>query len=132
MTDAVRPRAFPSRRAYGEDDVAEVAAAIVPVHLFGNPCDMDAIMAIAREHELPVIEDCCQAYCTSYRGRFVGAIGSIGCFSMQESKHLPAGEGGLVITNSEDLATRIELFRDKGWQTRGKAGCSRYLAVEPR
>jgi len=107
--------------------ITDRTAAIVPVHLFGNPCDMDAIMAIAREHRLPVIEDCCQAYCTSYRGRFVGSIGSIGCFSMQESKHLPAGEGGLVITNSEDLATRMELFRDKGWQTRGKPGQRKYV-----
>jgi dTDP-4-amino-4,6-dideoxygalactose transaminase len=104
-------------------------AAIVPVHLFGNPCDMDAIMAIAQEHRVPVIEDCCQAYCTSYQGRYVGTIGDIGCFSMQESKHLPAGEGGLVITNSEKLAARMELFRDKGWQTRGKAGQRRYASL---
>jgi perosamine synthetase len=107
--------------------ITDRTVAIVPVHLFGNPCDMDAIMAIAQEHKVPVIEDCCQAYCTSYKGRYVGTIGDIGCFSMQESKHLPAGEGGIVITNSADLADRMELFRDKGWQTRGEAGQRRYV-----
>jgi len=109
--------------------ITDRTAAIVPVHLFGNPCDMDAIMAIAQEHKLPVIEDCCQAYCTSYRGRYVGTVGDMGCFSMQESKHLPAGEGGLVITNSEGLAARMRLFRDKGWGSRGESGQRRYVLL---
>ena len=72
--------------------LTERTAAIVVVHLFGNPCDMDAIMEIARARSLPVIEDCAQAYCTPYGNRWVGTIGSIGCFSMQQSKHLPTGE----------------------------------------
>jgi len=106
--------------------ITDKTAAIVPVHLFGNPCDMDPIMAVARERRLPVIEDCCQAYCTTYKGRLVGTIGDLGCFSMQETKHLPAGEGGLVITNSEALEARAELFRDKGWETRRQPGQRTY------
>jgi perosamine synthetase len=99
---------------------------IVVVHLFGNPCDMDAVMEMARRRGLPVIEDCSQAYCTTYKGRLVGTIGDIGTFSMQMSKHLPTGEGGLTITNSDDHAMRMSLFRDKGWENRGKWGPRSY------
>ena len=109
-----------------ERKITAKTAAILPVHLFGNPCDMDEIIAIAQRHGLPVIEDCAQAYCTTHRGRLVGTIGDIGCFSMQQSKHLATGEGGMVITGSEDLAMRMELFRDKGWESRGKWGARAY------
>jgi perosamine synthetase len=106
--------------------ITDRTRAIVAVHLFGNPCDMDAISAIASERKIPIIEDCCQAYCTPYKGSWVGARGVVGCFSMQQTKHLPAGEGGVVITNSDDLAMRLSLFRDKGWENRGKWGPRSY------
>ena len=109
-----------------ERKLSEKTAAIIPVHLFGNPCDMDAVMEIARRHKLPVIEDCAQAYCTTHRGRLVGTIGDIGCFSMQGSKHLATGEGGMTITGNEDYAMRLDLFRDKGWESRGKWGARAY------
>lgn len=105
-----------------ERKISERTKAIVVVHLFGNPCDMDAIMDTANRHHLKVIEDCCQAYFTYYNENLCGTIGDIGCFSMQQSKHMTAGEGGVVITNDENLAMRAGLFRDKGWENRYKWG----------
>ncbi len=89
--------------------------AIVVTHLFGNPCDMDPIMELAHSRGLPVIEDCAQAYLCEYKGRLVGTIADIGCFSLQQGKHLSAGEGGIVITRDERLARRMRLFADKAW-----------------
>ncbi|MEM2945616.1 MAG: DegT/DnrJ/EryC1/StrS family aminotransferase [Candidatus Hadarchaeum sp.] len=109
-----------------ERRITEKTRAIIVVHLFGNPCDMDKIMGIARRHGLPVIEDCCQAYCTYYKNKLVGTIGDIGCFSMQQSKHVAAGEGGMTITNDDEYAMRANLFRDKGWESRGKWGPRAY------
>jgi dTDP-4-amino-4,6-dideoxygalactose transaminase len=76
--------------------------AIMPVHVWGNPCDMDAIMEIARTHKLKVVEDCSHAHGAKYKGRHVGTIGDIGCYSLQGTKMLPAGEGGILITNNRD------------------------------
>ena len=94
-------------------------AAIMVIHLFGNPCDMDAVTAIAREHKLPVIEDCSQAHHTWYKDRLCGAIGDIGAFSLQASKHITTGEGGMTITRKTSLARRGALFMDKGWARGG-------------
>jgi len=80
--------------------------AVIPVHLFGHPCDMDPIMELAREHGLTVIEDAAQAHGATYKGRRVGSLGHIGCFSFQGSKNLPGGEGGMVLTNDEELFRR--------------------------
>ncbi len=77
--------------------------AVVPVHLAGRPADMDAIMAVARTHNLRVLEDACQAWGAEWRGRKVGAIGDLGTFSFQSSKNVSAGEGGIVVTNDEAL-----------------------------
>jgi dTDP-4-amino-4,6-dideoxygalactose transaminase len=89
--------------------------AIIVTHLFGNPCDMDPIMNLARAHGFPVIEDCSQAYFAEYRGRRVGTIGRIGCFSLQQGKHMTCGEGGLVITDDAETARRVRLFVNKAW-----------------
>ena len=89
--------------------------AIIVTHLFGNPCDMDPIMALAREHGIPVIEDTAQAFRATYKGRLVGTIGDIGCFSFQQSKHMTSGEGGIVVTNDEAYARRMFLFVNKAW-----------------
>ncbi|MDP7636335.1 MAG: DegT/DnrJ/EryC1/StrS family aminotransferase, partial [Phycisphaerae bacterium] len=120
------PGAFNMDPGQIERNITGKTAAIIVVHLFGNPCDMDAIMKIGRKHKLPVIEDCCQAYCTPYKGKWVGTIGDIGCFSMQQSKHLTAGEGGVTITNNADYAMRMGLFKDKGWESRGRWGPRAY------
>ncbi|MDD3089533.1 MAG: DegT/DnrJ/EryC1/StrS family aminotransferase [Candidatus Omnitrophica bacterium] len=89
--------------------------AIIVVHLFGKPADMDPIMALSRKYNIPVIEDCCQAYFAEYKGRKVGTIGHIGCFSLQQGKHMTTGEGGMVVTNDPDMERRARLFIDKAW-----------------
>jgi len=89
--------------------------AIIPVHLFGHPADMDAVMDIARKHHLKVIEDCAQAFGAVYKGRKVGSIGDAGCFSFFPSKNLGGyGDGGMVITKNEDMAGKIRMLRNHG------------------
>ena len=89
--------------------------AVLPVHLYGNPADMDAILTIARRHGLMVIEDAAQAHGAEYKGRRCGAIGDMGCFSFYPGKNLGAyGEGGLVTTNHSECARKIRMLRDWG------------------
>jgi perosamine synthetase len=89
--------------------------AIVVTHLFGNPCEMAEIVALARSRNLPIIEDCAQAYGATYGGRHVGGLGTIGCFSLQQGKHITTGEGGLAVTDDPDLARRMTLFVNMAW-----------------
>jgi dTDP-4-amino-4,6-dideoxygalactose transaminase len=89
---------------------------------------MGALLDLARRHDLPVIEDCSQAYCATWQGRRVGTIGVAGCFSMQQSKHLTTGDGGLTITDDDDLGRRIALFADKGWPRYSAEGARDYLS----
>jgi len=89
--------------------------AIMVTHLFGNPCDMGPIMDLAHRHALPVIEDTCQAYLATYKGKLAGTIGDIGCFSLQQGKHMTTGEGGIVISNNNTYTRRMWLFIDKAW-----------------
>lgn len=98
-----------------EARLSERTRGIVATHLFGNPCDMGPIMALADRKGLPVIEDCAQAYLATDDGRLVGTIGAIGIFSLQQGKHATCGEGGLVATRDDALAHRIRLFVNKGW-----------------
>jgi perosamine synthetase len=95
--------------------LSERTRAIVVTHLFGNPCAMTEIMELARSRNLPVIEDCAQAYLARWDGQYVGTFGAIGCFSMQQGKHMTTGEGGLVVTNDQALARRMFLFINKAW-----------------
>jgi dTDP-4-amino-4,6-dideoxygalactose transaminase len=88
--------------------------AIVPVHLGGNVCDLDAILPIAARHNVPVLEDACQAHLAEWRGRKVGTYGQAGCFSFQASKNLNSGEGGAILTNDEDLRERCFAFHNNG------------------
>jgi dTDP-4-amino-4,6-dideoxygalactose transaminase len=89
--------------------------AIVVTHLFGNPCEMERIEALARERGIPILEDCAQAFLARSAGRLVGRIGAIGCFSLQQGKHITTGEGGLVVCDDEALARRLFLLINKGW-----------------
>jgi len=98
-----------------EPCLSERTKAIIVTHLFGNPCQMEEIMELARARNIPVIEDCAQAFLSQHEGRTVGSIGSIGCFSLQQGKHMTTGEGGLVTTNDEQLARRMFLFINKAW-----------------
>jgi len=89
--------------------------AIIVTHLFGNVCDMDPIMELAKTHNLTVIEDAAQALDAKYNGKPVGSIGHIGCFSLQQTKHITTGEGGIVVTNDPQYGRTIRLFHDKAW-----------------
>lgn len=89
--------------------------AIMVTHLFGNPCEMRDIVALARERSLPLIEDCAQAFLARADGRYVGTLGSLGCFSLQQGKHITTGEGGIVVTNDPALSRRSFLFINKAW-----------------
>lgn len=91
--------------------------AIIPMHYAGFPCDMDRIMQIARKHNLYVIEDACHGPLSEYRGKKLGTIGDIGCFSFFSNKNISTGEGGMVVTNNEDLYNRIKLARSHGMTT---------------
>ena len=89
--------------------------AIIPVHLYGQPCQMDVIMDIAKRHNLHVIEDCCQAIGAKYNGQMVGTFGDIGCYSFYPTKNLGTmGDGGLLITNSDEIKDRVIALRNHG------------------
>ncbi len=87
---------------------------IIPVHLFGHPADMDPILEIAEKHDLFVIEDACQAHGAEYKGKKVGSIANMGCFSFFESKNMMTGEGGMITTDNEELAEAARLVRHHG------------------
>lgn len=89
--------------------------AIIVTHLFGNPCEMEPIVRLAAERGLPILEDCAQAYLARSGGKAVGAHGLVGCFSLQQGKHITTGEGGLCVTNDANMARRIRLFVNKAW-----------------
>jgi dTDP-4-amino-4,6-dideoxygalactose transaminase len=88
--------------------------AIVPVHYAGVACEMDTIMAIARNHNLLVIEDAAQGVMATYKGRPLGSIGDLGCYSFHETKNIISGEGGAILINNPDFADRAEIIREKG------------------
>jgi dTDP-4-amino-4,6-dideoxygalactose transaminase len=95
--------------------ITDRTRAIIVTHLFGNPCDMGPILELAADHGLPVIEDAAQAFGAEWNGRPVGTIGDIGCFSLQQGKHMTTGEGGIVIAPNDKYARRMRLFIDKAW-----------------
>ena len=98
-----------------KDAITSKTKAIIPVHLYGQMADMDPIMEIAKEHDLYVIEDACQAHGARYKDRPAGSIGDAGCFSFYPGKNLGAyGEAGAVVTNNSELAEKMKMFRDHG------------------
>ncbi len=111
-----------------EPKISERTKAIIVTHLFGNPCEMGPIMELANSRGIPVIEDCAQAFLSTYDGRQIGTLGAIGCFSLQQGKHITTGEGGLVITDDADLARRMFLFINKAWGY-GDANPDHYFAA---
>jgi dTDP-4-amino-4,6-dideoxygalactose transaminase len=93
--------------------------AIIPVHLYGQPADLDPILEIARTYELRVIEDCSQAHGAMYKGKRVGSYGDLACFSFYPTKNLGAfGEGGIVVTDQAEFAGRLRMLREYGWAER--------------
>lgn len=111
----VDPRLYTMRVEQIGGRITPRTRAIVPVHLYGQPADMDPILAMADEHDLYVIEDACQAHGARYKGRRVGGLGHVAAFSFYFSKNLGAyGEAGLVTTNDGELAERVRMLRDHG------------------
>ena len=100
-----------------EAKITERTRAILPVHLYGQPCDMAAIMEIAGRHKLVVIEDACQAHGATFEGQSVGSFGT-GCFSFYPTKNMTTGEGGIITTNDDSLAERLRLLRNHGQSQR--------------
>lgn len=98
-----------------EAQITDRTRAIVVTHLFGSPCDLDAILALAERHGLPVVEDAAQAFGASFGGRKVGTFGRLAAFSLQQGKHITTGEGGIVCTDDDELARRVFLFVNKAW-----------------
>jgi perosamine synthetase len=100
------------------EDVASVltdrTSAIVVVHTYGNVCDLDEILALARERNVPVVEDAAEAFPSRYRGQVAGTLGLLGCFSFQATKTITTGEGGMLVTDDDALAERIALYRSHG------------------
>ena len=99
-------------------DVAEKITArtraIIPVHLFGQPAEMDALKDLAEDHEIALVEDAAQAHGAEYKGQKVGGLGDVGCFSFYATKNMSTGEGGMITTNNSELARRARLIRDHG------------------
>ena len=98
-----------------EKKITKRTKAVQVVHYMGNPCDMDEILRIARENNIFVIEDCAQSAYARYNGKLVGTMGDIGCFSINDFKHISSGEGGICITNDAQLASKIRLYSDKAY-----------------
>lgn len=97
-----------------EQHITKRTKAIMVVHMFGNPCQMDEIMYMARKYKLRVIEDCAQAVGARYKGKSVGTIGDVGCFSFNEKKAIPTGQGGMLITSDANIFRSASIIRNTG------------------
>ncbi|HVO65852.1 MAG TPA: DegT/DnrJ/EryC1/StrS family aminotransferase [Syntrophales bacterium] len=111
----IQPETFNINPSKLEEKITGKTKAVIPVHLFGHPADMDPIVKIARKYNIKIIEDCAQAFGATYNGKKVGTIGDCGCFSFFPSKNLAGyGDGGMIITRNEDLAAKVRLLRNHG------------------
>ena len=111
----IDPKTFTMDPAQLERAITSRTKAIVPVHLYGQPADMDPILDIAKRHGVKVIEDACQAHGAAYRGRPVGSLGDAACYSFYPGKNLGAyGEGGMVVTSDPEIARTVRMLRDWG------------------
>lgn len=97
-----------------EEQITDKTKAILPVHLYGQPADMDPLLEIAEKYDLKVIEDAAQAHGSVYKGKKIGSIGDLGCFSFYPTKNMTTGEGGMVTVNDEDLAEKADMVRAHG------------------
>ena len=103
------------------NSVKEKADAIIPVHIYGNPCDYDSVKNRAEEENIPIIEDACQAHGAIYKNKKVGSISDVGCFSFYPTKNMTVGgDGGMTTTNNEDTAKTIRSIRDNGRKTKNE------------
>ena len=115
----IEPDTFNIDPAQVKKKITKKTRAILPVHLYGHPAEMDIITEIAREHDLKVIEDCAQSFGAEYKGKKTGSFGDMGCFSFFPSKNLGCyGDGGMIITNDDSLAERLASLRNHGSRIR--------------
>lgn len=128
----VDPRTYNVTARTIEPKLSDRTKAIMVTHLFGLPCEMGPIMELAGARGIPVIEDCAQAFGASYRGKAIGTIGDIGCFSLQQGKHITTGEGGIVVSNNDEYARRSFLFINKAWGYGDESPDHYFLALNYR
>ncbi len=102
-----------------EKHITKRTKAIMPVHLYGQSCDMDSIMEIAKKHNLLIIEDAAQGAGVKFKGKHVGTFGDVGCFSLYGNKTITMGEGGVIVTNNSELAKKFYMFKNHGRPKRG-------------
>jgi len=114
-----------------EEKITPRTKAIMVMHTYGHPCDMDPILDIAKDHGLLVIEDAAEAHGAEYKGRKTGGLGDMGCFSFYANKIITTGEGGMVVTNNEEFAERARLLRDLAFE-KEKRFLHRYLGFNYR
>ena len=101
--------------------ITEKVDAIIPVHIYGNPCDFDSVKAFAEEQKIPIIEDACQAHGAIYRNKKVGSLSDVGCFSFYPTKNMTVGgDGGMSTTNNEEISDKIKSIRDNGRKTKNE------------
>ena len=101
--------------------IAEKIDAIIPVHIYGNPCDFDSVKTFAEEQKIPIIEDACQAHGATYKNKKVGSLSDVGCFSFYPTKNMTVGgDGGMSTTNNEEVADKIRSIRDNGRKTKNE------------
>ena len=101
--------------------VTQSVDAIIPVHIYGNPCNFDSVKAFAEEQKIPIVEDACQAHGAVYKNRKVGSLSDVGCFSFYPTKNMTVGgDGGMTTTNNEEIAQKISSIRDNGRKTKNE------------
>jgi len=115
----IDPEAYTIDPKSVESVISERTKAILPVHISGRPADMDALLSIAEKYDLYILEDACQAWGSEWRGRRVGAIGDMGAFSFQSSKNITSGEGGIIMTNDEELYSKAWSLHNCGRSLKG-------------
>ena len=103
------------------NSITEKVNAIIPVHIYGNPCDFDSVKTFAEEQKIPIIEDACQAHGAIYKNKKVGSLSDVGCFSFYPTKNMTVGgDGGMSTTNNEEIANKIRSIRDNGRNTKNE------------
>lgn len=127
----VEPETFQIDPDKIEEKITPRTKAILPVHILGLPADMERIMAIAQKHDLVVVEDACQAWLAEINHQKVGTFGNAGCFSFQNSKHLPIGEGGAIVSDDEAFMDRVRSYHNFGrpYGTVGQGAHGQYVMV---
>ena len=101
--------------------ITQSVDAIIPVHIYGNPCNFDSVKAFAEEQKIPIVEDACQAHGAVYKNRKVGSLSDVGCFSFYPTKNMTVGgDGGMTTTNNEEIAQKISSMRDNGRKTKNE------------